>query len=228
MIFYNMKFPDSTLSQLKISLWEDCSENVADEFIIRIRKKWYLFFSLYNFCLVSSWIIISFSFRYLPIFRQCFPGAWGTSFEYWRRANKSIATFFSFDQCLIRTPIFSGISLFSSTTLNAFLHAPLLCLSLEISKHVIVSNSPSQLNLYQPTLHFLGIVRGYTPEGLICTIIANTKKYVKFDWLTGVQYGPYLYSVFNICTLLLNKRKNKNITFDFRGGKIEMYSLKTN
>ena len=29
------------------------------------------------------------------------------------------------------------------------------------------------------------------------------------DWLRGVQYWPYLYSVFNICTILLNKEKNK-------------------
>ena len=69
-----------------------------------------------------------------------------------------------------------------------------------------------------PTLDFLGIVSDYTPEDLICTIIANTKKYVKSDWLRGVQYWPYLYSVFNICTLLLNKRKNKkcNIRFPWR------------
>ena len=57
-------------------------------------------------------------------------------------------------------------------------------------------------------------------------IIANMKKYLQSDWLRVVQYWPYLYSVFNICTLLL--KKNKNSTFDFRSGKIEMYSLKTN
>ena len=36
-------------------------------------------------------------------------------------------------------------------------------------------------------------------------IITNTKKYLQSDWLRGVQHWPYLYSVFNICTLLLNK-----------------------
>ena len=47
------------------------------------------------------------------------------------------------------------------------------------------------------------------------------------DWLRGVQYWPYFYSVFNICTLLLNNNFKKS-TFDFRSGKKEMYSLKTN
>ena len=39
--------------------------------------------------------------------------------------------------------------------------------------------------------------------------IANTKKYLQSYWLRGVQYWPYLYSVFNICTLSLNKKKQK-------------------
>ena len=52
------------------------------------------------------------------------------------------------------------------------------------------------------------------------------KKYLQSDWLRVVQYWLYLYSVFNNCALLL--KKNKNSTFDFRSGKIEMYSLKTN
>ena len=37
------------------------------------------------------------------------------------------------------------------------------------------------------------------------------KKYLQSDWLKGVQYWPYLYSVFNICTLWLNKKKKYNI-----------------
>ena len=61
----------------------------------------------------------------------------------------------------------------------------------------------------------------------ILGIIACTKKYLQSDWLRGVQYWPYLYSVFNICTLWLNKKK-ENTTFEFRNGKIEMCSLKTN
>ena len=56
--------------------------------------------------------------------------------------------------------------------------------------------------------------------------IAYMKKYLQSDWLRGVQHWPYLYSVFNICTVVLNKKKNT--TFEFRSGKIEMYSLKTN
>ena len=60
----------------------------------------------------------------------------------------------------------------------------------------------------------------------IHTFIAHKKKYLQSDWLRGVQHWPYLYSVFNICTLWLNKKKNT--TFEFRSGKIEMYSLKTN
>ena len=35
----------------------------------------------------------------------------------------------------------------------------------------------------------------------ISPIIAYTKKYLQSDWLRGVQYWPYLYSIFNICTL---------------------------
>ena len=59
----------------------------------------------------------------------------------------------------------------------------------------------------------------------ILIIIANTKKCLQSDWVRGVQYWSYLYSAFNICTLWLNKKKS---AFDFRSGKIEMYSLKTN
>ena len=43
--------------------------------------------------------------------------------------------------------------------------------------------------------------------------IANTKKYQQSDWLRGAQYWPYLYSVFNIRTLLLNNYKKINIRF---------------
>ena len=53
------------------------------------------------------------------------------------------------------------------------------------------------------------------------------EKYLQSDWLRGVQYGPYLYSVFNIITPRVNKNK-KHTTFEFRSGKIETYSLKTN
>ena len=42
--------------------------------------------------------------------------------------------------------------------------------------------------------------------------IANTKKYLQSDWLRGVQYWPYLYYVFNICTLLLNKKNQHSIS----------------
>ena len=48
---------------------------------------------------------------------------------------------------------------------------------------------------------------------IIYIFIANTKKYLQSDWLRGVQYWPYLYSVFNICTLLLNNNKKINIRF---------------
>ena len=72
---------------------------------------------------------------------------------------------------------------------------------------------------------FLHNQLGFIHFSHILNIIANTKKYLQSDWLRRVQYLPYLYSVFNICTLLLNKKKS---TFDFRSGKIEMRSLKTN
>ena len=35
----------------------------------------------------------------------------------------------------------------------------------------------------------------------ILGVIAYTKKYLHSDWLRGVQYWPYLFSVFNICAL---------------------------
>ena len=57
------------------------------------------------------------------------------------------------------------------------------------------------------------------------SLIAYTKKYPQSELLRGVQYWPYLYPVFNICTLLLNKKKSP---FDFGSGKKEIYSLKTN
>ena len=43
---------------------------------------------------------------------------------------------------------------------------------------------------------------------------ANTRKYLQYDWVRGVQHWPYLHSVFNICTLLLNNNIKKiNIRF---------------
>ena len=45
----------------------------------------------------------------------------------------------------------------------------------------------------------------------ISGVIAYTKKYLQSDWLREVQYWPYLYSVFNICTLWLNKKKNQHL-----------------
>ena len=40
----------------------------------------------------------------------------------------------------------------------------------------------------------------------ILLLSLTQKKYLQSDWLRGVQYWPYLYSVFNIYTLLLNKK----------------------
>ena len=36
---------------------------------------------------------------------------------------------------------------------------------------------------------------------LLTDLTAYTKKYLQSDWLRRIQYWPYLYSVFNICTL---------------------------
>ena len=46
---------------------------------------------------------------------------------------------------------------------------------------------------------------------IIIIIIANTKKYLQSNWVRGVQYW-YLYSVFNICTLLNNKKNQHSIS----------------
>ena len=46
--------------------------------------------------------------------------------------------------------------------------------------------------------------------------IAKMEKYLQSDWLRGVQYWPDLYSVFNICNLLLNNNNNnKRINIQF-------------
>ena len=59
----------------------------------------------------------------------------------------------------------------------------------------------------------------------IILLIAYTKKYLQSYWLSGVQYWPSLYSVFNICTLCwLNKKKK--IQQSNSVVEIEMYSLK--
>ena len=47
----------------------------------------------------------------------------------------------------------------------------------------------------------------------ILQVIANKKKYLQTDWVRLVQYLPYLYFVFNICTLLLNNNKRLNSLF---------------
>ena len=46
--------------------------------------------------------------------------------------------------------------------------------------------------------------------------IAYMKKYQQSNWLRGVQYQPYLYSVFDICTLRLNKKKKYIIQILYR------------
>ena len=46
---------------------------------------------------------------------------------------------------------------------------------------------------------------------IIIIIIANTKKYLQSNWVRGVQCS-YLYSVFNICTLLNNKKNQHSIS----------------
>ena len=46
----------------------------------------------------------------------------------------------------------------------------------------------------------------------VIVIIANAKKYLQSDWVRGVQYWPYLYSVFNIYTLLLNEKNQRSIS----------------
>ena len=58
---------------------------------------------------------------------------------------------------------------------------------------------------------YSSIVNEMTYFKCISHIIAYTKKYLQSDQLRGVQYWPYLYSVFNICTLELNERKKQNI-----------------
>ena len=62
----------------------------------------------------------------------------------------------------------------------------------------------------------LTLIKQVHQKSVIFGIIAYTKKYLRSDWLRGVQYCPYLYSVFISCTLL---NKKKNTTFEFRAEK---------
>ena len=57
----------------------------------------------------------------------------------------------------------------------------------------------------------------------ISFFITKMRKYLQSDWLRGVQYWPYFFS---ICIFLLKKKKKS--TFNLHSAKIEMYSLKTN
>ena len=43
----------------------------------------------------------------------------------------------------------------------------------------------------------IDLVAGFPRKGKYLVIIAYTKKYMQSDWLRGVQYWLYLYSVFN-------------------------------
>ena len=48
-------------------------------------------------------------------------------------------------------------------------------------------------------------------SSIVLLVITNTTKNLQSDWLREVKYWPYLYSVFNICTLLLNNNlKNQH------------------
>ena len=58
-------------------------------------------------------------------------------------------------------------------------------------------------------------IRGFLEnlfEYYLLNVIANTKKYLQSDWVRGVQYWLYLHSVFNIYTLLLNKKNQHSIS----------------
>ena len=63
--------------------------------------------------------------------------------------------------------------------------------------------------LFKKMMNFLK--SSYGSNYLVFSIIAYSKKYLQSDWLRVVQYWPYLYSIFNMCTLWLNKKKKHNI-----------------
>ena len=47
---------------------------------------------------------------------------------------------------------------------------------------------------------------------IITILIANTKNYLQSGWVKAVQYWSYLYSVFDICTLLLYKKNQHSVS----------------
>ena len=101
---------------------------------------------------------------------------------------------------------------------------PFWLASLKFSSRLIKNNAPIGIIIGTRASGGKDLV-GVKKRETYIDLSLTRKKYLQSDWLRGVQYWPYLYSVFNICTPLLNKKKS---TFDFCSGKIEMYSLKTN
>ena len=97
-----------------------------------------------------------------------------------------------------------------------------------LSKYAKCGSKKSRFIKNQEAKGLLSILGTRTPLSKvpILGVIANMKKCLQSDWARGVQYWPYLYYIFNICTLLQNN--NKKSTFDFRSRKIEIYLLKTN
>ena len=59
----------------------------------------------------------------------------------------------------------------------------------------------------ESVIEWFKAIKNKGQSSFIKSAIAYTKKYLQSDWLEGVQYWPYLYSVFNICTLWLNEKK---------------------
>ena len=88
---------------------------------------------------------------------------------------------------------------------------------------MFVKENPNRKKKKKITWWLLLVTGGYCSLALV---IAYTKKYLQSDCQRGVQYWPYLGSVFDICIFSLNKKKYT--TFESCCGKIEMYSLKPN
>ena len=63
---------------------------------------------------------------------------------------------------------------------------------------------------------------------IISDFITNMNKYLQSDWLIDCTILVVFVLCFQYLYSLTKSKKPQNTTFDFRSGKIEMYSLKTN
>ena len=115
----------------------------------------------------------------------------------------------NFSRLMNLTVYVPGLPLKQSVLVWCF--KPFWLASLKFSSRLIKNNAPIGIIIGTRASGGKDLV-GVKKRETYIDLSLTRKKYLQSDWLRGVQYWPYLYSVFNICTPLLNKKNQHSIS----------------